>query len=227
MKGVHDGDRKTYGQMCSLAMALDRVGDRWTILILRELLGGRARFGELRTSLPGIATNLLSTRLRRMVDDGLVARTGSGQQTVYELTEIGAAIRPALEALGQWGHMLGPQGPARPVTAARSLAMPLTAALGWAAEMGVDLGDATMRLDTDNGSLGVRGGREPGVSTTIPEAPDAVATTTVEAMASFMLEGRFVPGSVVHAEGDEAVTQRFCELLAGVASQASTPDWVG
>ena len=70
----HTSDRKSYEQVCPMATALDFVGDRWTILILRELLGGPARFQDLKDGLPGIAPNLLVERLRRMEGDGIVRR---------------------------------------------------------------------------------------------------------------------------------------------------------
>lgn len=93
-------DRKSYQQICPLATALDVVGDRWTILILRELLGGAARFQDLRDGLPGIATNLLSDRLRRLEEDDIVRRIHAHNTVLYTLTSQGAEIRTALEALG-------------------------------------------------------------------------------------------------------------------------------
>ncbi|MDH5616774.1 MAG: helix-turn-helix transcriptional regulator, partial [Acidimicrobiia bacterium] len=93
-------DRKSYEQVCPMATALDFIGDRWTILILRELLGGPARFQELRDGLPGIATNLLTERLRRMETDGIARRVDVGGSSLYTLTEEGAGIRTAIEELG-------------------------------------------------------------------------------------------------------------------------------
>lgn len=94
--------RKCYGQICPVARALDVVGDRWTLLIVRELLGGPARFVELYEGLPGIAKNLLTERLRRLEGDGVVRRV-AGTHATYALTEVGAAIRPAVDAIGMWG----------------------------------------------------------------------------------------------------------------------------
>ena len=95
-----DLDRKSYNQVCPTATALDFIGDRWTILILRELLGGAARFYELRDGLPGIASNLLTERLRRLEADGLVRQIHRHNTVLYALTEQGAAVRPILEELG-------------------------------------------------------------------------------------------------------------------------------
>jgi DNA-binding HxlR family transcriptional regulator len=90
---------RSYGQYCSIARALDLVGDRWTMLIVRELLlRGPSRFTDLKHGLPGIATNLLSTRLRELEDAALIE---SGD--AYSLTEDGRALEPVLRALGGWG----------------------------------------------------------------------------------------------------------------------------
>ncbi|OHV67515.1 helix-turn-helix domain-containing protein [Pseudofrankia sp. BMG5.36] len=102
---------RTYGQYCSIARALDVVGDRWTLLIARELLlQGRCRFTDLKNGLPGIATNLLSTRLKELEDAGLISREDAPPPVatvLYSLTENGLALEPVLKALGLWGlrHM--------------------------------------------------------------------------------------------------------------------------
>lgn len=87
-----------YAQFCGLARALDTVGDRWTLLIVRELLAGPRRYTQLRAGLPGVATNLLADRLRRLEGDGLVARDGGD----YRLTPRGASLRGAIDELIRW-----------------------------------------------------------------------------------------------------------------------------
>jgi DNA-binding HxlR family transcriptional regulator len=98
---------RTYRQYCSVAKALDVVGDRWTLLIIRELLvQGPCRYTDLKTGLPGIATNLLSDRLRELESAGLVWREEAAPPvatTLFRLTEVGAELEPALRALGAWG----------------------------------------------------------------------------------------------------------------------------
>ncbi len=98
---------RSYGQYCSVAKALDVVGDRWTLLIVRELLGqGPCRYTDLRNGLPGIATNLLSDRLRDLEAAGLVRREEAPPPiaaTLFSLTETGAELEPVLRALGAWG----------------------------------------------------------------------------------------------------------------------------
>lgn len=97
-----------YGQYCALARSLDVVGDRWTLLIVRELLVGAARYGEIQRGLPGVASNLLADRLRRLERDGIVTKTDQR----YRLTPRGEALRPAIRALIRWGDelMLEPRG---------------------------------------------------------------------------------------------------------------------
>ncbi|MEU7137837.1 helix-turn-helix domain-containing protein [Nocardia sp. NPDC046473] len=98
---------RTYDQYCSIARALDVVGDRWTLLIIRELLiQGSCRFTDLKNGLPGIATNLLSTRLRELEQSELISRDDAPPPiatTLYRLTETGLALEPTLKALGLWG----------------------------------------------------------------------------------------------------------------------------
>jgi len=98
---------RTYGQWCSLAKALDVVGDRWTLLVVRELfLQGPCRFTDLRNGLPGIASNLLSTRLKELEESGIIRREAAPPPvatTLFHLTDLGRGLEPALEALTGWG----------------------------------------------------------------------------------------------------------------------------
>jgi len=98
---------RSYGQYCSVAKALDVIGDRWSLLIIRELLlQGPCRYTDLRNGLPGIATNLLSDRLRELEAAGLVRREEAAPPvatTLFRLTEAGVQLEPALDALGAWG----------------------------------------------------------------------------------------------------------------------------
>jgi DNA-binding HxlR family transcriptional regulator len=103
---------KRHVQFCGLARALDHVGDRWTLLVVRELLLGPKRYGELLSGLPGIATNLLADRLRQMRDAGLLVRGDTdGGETRYELTDLGRGLEPAVLALVRWGAVWMLDGP--------------------------------------------------------------------------------------------------------------------
>ncbi|MDX1879420.1 helix-turn-helix domain-containing protein [Mycolicibacterium sp. 141076] len=104
---------RDYGQYCGLARALDVVGDRWNLLIVRQLLIGPARFGELREGLPGIATNLLTDRLRDLESAGVVERRLSDEANAitYALTDWGAQLREPIYAMIRWSTPLMIRGP--------------------------------------------------------------------------------------------------------------------
>lgn len=100
------GAVRRYGQFCGLARALEHVGDRWTLLVIRELLLGPSTYGGLLTALDGIPTNLLADRLRQLEADGLVARqidSEDRRRAIYRLTTLGQGLEPALLALISWG----------------------------------------------------------------------------------------------------------------------------
>jgi len=92
--------RRSYDQYCGLARALDVLGERWTLLVVRNLLLGPQRYSELMRGLPGITTNLLAKRLKAMEAEGLVERAADES---YRLTPLGASLEPAIHALGRWG----------------------------------------------------------------------------------------------------------------------------
>src|SRR6185312_2867789 len=98
---------RSYGQYCALARALDLIGDRWTLLIVRELyLRGPSRYTDLRNGLPGVATNLLADRLRDLEAAGLVAREEAPPPvatTLFRLTGRGEGLKPVLDELMRWG----------------------------------------------------------------------------------------------------------------------------
>jgi DNA-binding HxlR family transcriptional regulator len=98
--------KRSYRQFCGLARGLDLVGERWTLLIVRNLLLGPRRYSDLLAELPGITTNLLAQRLREMESLGIVQRVEKPPPvaaTVYELTELGGALEPAIMELARWG----------------------------------------------------------------------------------------------------------------------------
>ncbi|MBC9729513.1 winged helix-turn-helix transcriptional regulator [Streptomyces sp. TRM68367] len=124
--------RRSYDQYCSAARALDLVGDRWTLLIVRELLAGARRYTELHADLPGVSTDVLASRLKDMERDGLASRhrlPPPRAAYVYELTERGRELLPVLQALGRWGQ--AELGERRPTDAVRAhwFALPLLRAL--------------------------------------------------------------------------------------------------
>ena len=141
----------SYRQFCGLARALDRVGQRWTLLIVRELLLAPRRFTDLRDGMPGVATNLLTDRLRQLQEDGLVRQRElppPASSTVYELTEAGESLRPVVMELIRWGGQWMVRGAAEDVFRGRWLALALEA-LG--AGVGLD-GERLIRFETRYGA---------------------------------------------------------------------------
>ena len=114
---------KSYDQYCTIATALDMVGDRWSLLVLRELSFGEQRFTDLKAALPGVATNLLTDRLRSLEEHGLIEKRdlpAPAARTVYGLTRAGTRVRPVLRAVAQFGMPYLPpaeEGTVRPVMA--------------------------------------------------------------------------------------------------------------
>ncbi|MFI2037787.1 winged helix-turn-helix transcriptional regulator [Streptomyces bottropensis] len=184
--------RRSYDQYCSAARALDLVGDRWTLLIVRELLAGPRRYTDLHADLPGVSTDVLASRLKDMERDGLTTRRRlppPGAAYVYELTPRGRELLPVLQALGVWGEAA--LGERRPTDAVRAhwFALPLLRALegGSAGLVEVRLeegefhvrvgagegrpvygeggapGEADVRLSLDAGTCGVLGRGELGL----------------------------------------------------------------
>jgi DNA-binding HxlR family transcriptional regulator/putative sterol carrier protein len=101
--------RRTYDQYCAVARALDIVGERWTLLLVRELLTGPKRFKDLLEGLPGIGTTLLTTRLKELEGHGIVRRVTlppPAGSRVYELTDLGRSLEPVIMALSRWGLRL-------------------------------------------------------------------------------------------------------------------------
>ena len=95
---------KSYGQYCPMALACEVVGDRWTLLVLRELMGGRHRFNDIQRGLPRMSPTLLAQRLRRLEQAGLVERRrGSRSRIEYGLTDSGTELTPVLGGLAVWG----------------------------------------------------------------------------------------------------------------------------
>ena len=146
---------RLYGQACPVALSLDLLGDRWTLLIVRDLLLGRGRFQELSASLPGITPNILSDRLKLLEHHGLVTRrfySDHPPRATYVLTEKGRALGVVIGALASWGARHA-GSPITPVHAACGHPIEATYRCPHCAELlseeAIELrrSDATVRLD--------------------------------------------------------------------------------
>ncbi|MFT7668870.1 MAG: DNA-binding HxlR family transcriptional regulator [Planctomycetota bacterium] len=110
----HQLPSKTYRQLCSVARALDVVGERWTLLLIRDLFAGPQSYSSLLAGLPGLTTNLLAKRLRTLLEAGLIERVKPDATTIdgaarglYALSEAGTALAPVIVSLGDWGSRYG------------------------------------------------------------------------------------------------------------------------
>ncbi|MFF2326050.1 MULTISPECIES: winged helix-turn-helix transcriptional regulator [unclassified Streptomyces] len=152
--------RRSYDQFCATARSLDAVGDRWTLLIVRELLAGPRRYTDLHADLPGVSTDVLASRLKDMEQSGLLTRRRlppPAAASVYELTERGHGLLPVLAALAEWGAPALAER--RPTDAVRAhwFALPLLRALDGLTHAGV------VEVHLDEGEFHVRaGGAEAG-----------------------------------------------------------------
>jgi DNA-binding HxlR family transcriptional regulator len=182
--------KRTYGDRCGVARALDLVGERWALLVVRELLLGPKRFTDLRAGLPHVGPDVLAQRLRDLEQSGLVRRgtlPPPAGSRIYELTERGRELEPVVIALGRFGSVAPfPPGEAgigvdAVVIALKSLFAP-AAADGMAASYELRLGEQPFRLDVADGRIEIARGSAP--------APDATLETDPGTLASVLWHGR-------------------------------------
>jgi DNA-binding HxlR family transcriptional regulator len=206
---------RTYGEHCAVARALDVVGERWALLVVRELLLGPKRFTDLQAGLPRATPSVLSQRLRELEDAGVVRRRKLGPPArawVYELTEDGQDLEPILTALGHWGRRV----PTRPgaVHGSDSLVLALKsrfdphAARGLSGSYELRLGEDRFQIEVGKGRIATRRGEL--------EAPDAVIETDPETLGAALLDGRRLDGALdsgdIRIQGDRELAARFLAL---------------
>ena len=209
--------KRTYGDRCGVARALDLVGERWALLVVRELLLGPKRFTDLRAGLPGVSTDILAQRLRELEQSGIVRRgtlPPPAGSRIYELTERGHELEPIVVALGRFGSVAPfPPGEAQigvdaVVIALKSLFAP-RGADGRAASYELRLGEQRFRVAVADGRLEVaRGGAE---------APDATIETDPGTLATVLWHGRRLDearrSGEVATTGDRRAITRFMGLF--------------
>jgi DNA-binding HxlR family transcriptional regulator len=206
--------RRTYEQFCGIARALDLVGERWALLVVRDLVLGPKRFTDLRRSLPGIGTNVLAGRLRELEQGGVVQRRilpPPAASTVYELTDYGRKLEGPLLALGRWGALsLGRREPGQSL---RSEWLAVALKAFFQPEAASDL-DATVALRFEDGAFLAR--IERGSLAIEPESEngaDLVLTTDVETLVGYLV-GADVPRAALAPEGDPKLLERLPEIFS-------------
>jgi len=221
---------RSYGQYCPIAHALDLVGDRWALLIVRDLFLGPKRYSDLRDALPGTGSNILAARLKALEGAGIVARRAlppPAASTVYELTPNGRGLEGVITALGHWGERsLGARRPDQIVSAeslmlaGRALFTSLTPALGMVrAELRIaDAAfDGAFGVRIDGGSV-VDVTRAPAPAPAPP--PDLTVRTDVETLYA-MAAGRITLSDAVAAGLVDL--KGAPEVVAAVGRRAASP----
>jgi DNA-binding HxlR family transcriptional regulator len=203
---------RTYNQQCGVARALDLVGERWALLVVRELTLGGKRFTDLKDGLPGIGTNVLATRLRQLEADGIVEKlrlAPPAATTVYVLTDYGRRLVPAMLALGRWGaeSMGASDGRHRRsewfAVALNEFFVP-EAALEVDATIELDLPDGRFRVLVEHGALRVEIG--PAMQW------DLRLSTDVGTLIDY-LAGAGVPTAALKASGDTELLELLPQLF--------------
>jgi DNA-binding HxlR family transcriptional regulator len=208
---------RTYCDGCAAAHALDLVGERWALLVVRELLLGPKRFTDLRAGLPGASPNVLAQRLRELERAGVVRRRKlppPAGSRVYELTDWGLELEPVITQLGRWGA----RSPSRPrdaaigvdsiILALRTMFDP-RAAYGLSASYELRLGEDRFRAVVADGRFEVVRGSA--------DRPDATIETDPGMLAALVFNGRPLAEALrsgdIKIEGDRQAVERFLSLF--------------
>src|SRR3712207_15433 len=177
------GRRRRYEDACAAAHALDLVGERWALLVMRELMLGPKRFSDLRASLPGISANVLTQRLEGLEAAGILVRRKlppPASAQVYELTDWGYESEPIFQALGRWAARSPAHDPSLPFSAAsfllslRTMLDPARAE-GIEARIGFRLGDETYLSHLAEGRIAIARSALDGADLIFAGAPPVLA----------------------------------------------------
>ena len=209
--------RRRYDDACGTAHGLELIGERWALLVVRELLLGPKRFGDLKRDLPGISANVLTQRLEGLEVAGLLRRRKlppPAAVQVYELTAWGYEAEPVVIELGRWAARSPGHDPSLPLSAT-SLMMSFrtmldaTAADGLDARIGFRLGEETMVVTIEDGHLRNARGDTDGCDALLVGTPEAVAAAVYAEQPIADLEA----AGALQVTGDRAVATRFATLF--------------
>ncbi|KAJ54732.1 hypothetical protein ACMU_16590 [Actibacterium mucosum KCTC 23349] len=213
---------RSYNLLCPIARALDAVGDRWSLLILRDLHAGPARFADLQSGLTGIASNLLSDRLVHLAAEGFLEKgPGPHGTTLYQLTDVGWSTRQLLFELARLGGQLMPVAKPKKPGNLRTIAVTLAAALERAGAGDTPL-TATLEvegeafaIETGNGTVSVTAGAALGNDLRLVSSYDALLQVSVGAISLHAFSERFASLS----GGTENSQSALMQALAGAMAQ--------
>ena len=219
--------RRHYEDACAAAHALDLVGERWALLVMRELMLGPKRFSDLRASLPGISANVLTQRLEGLEAAGVLGRKKlppPASTQVYELTEWGYESEPIFQALGRWAARSPAHDPTLPFSTA-SLLLSLRTMLDPARAEGIDarigfrLGEETFLAHLAGGRIEIARGALDDASLIFTGTPPVLAGAIYGGQPMEALEGE----GALRVEGDRALAQQFIGLFP-LPPKALQPD---
>ena len=210
-KSRQNEGKRGYDDACGLAHALELIGERWALLVMRELMFGPRRFSELKADLPGISANVLTQRLAELEKRGLVRKTKlppPASVQVYEATRWGLEAAPVIRGLGKWAVRSQCHDPSRPVSHV-SIMMSMETmfdaqrAQGFAARAGFRFGEVSYIADVRGGRIDVERGPLDGCDFIVRAAPEEVAG---------VLYGG-APIGAIEIEGDLGLAERFVTLF--------------
>ena len=209
--------RRSYDDACAAAHALDLIGERWALLVMRELMMGPKRFGDLRASLPGISANVLTQRLEGLEAAGVLLRRKlppPAAVQVYELTSWGYESEPIFQALGRWAARSPAHDPTLPFSAA-SLLLSLRTMLdpgraeGIDARIGFRLGAETYVGHLAGGQIEIARGTLEGADLRFTGSPPVIAGAIYGGQPLGALEA----AGLLQIEGDRTLAARFVTLF--------------
>jgi len=206
-----------YGQYCGFSRALEVVGERWSMLVIRDLLVGPKRFTDLHRGLPGIPTNILTARLKELEEARIIRRRALARperSIVYELTEYGAELEDVVISLGRWGaKQLGDPRPEEVVTVDSMITAFKTtfqpeAAKGVRASYELCMGDITLNITVDDGRIEVGAGPLPDAKLKIEAGPAIKALLNRD-----MTPAEAIKSGAVGLTGNKKLLNTFVDLF--------------
>lgn len=208
---------RTYGQFCGLSRALEVVGERWVVLIVRDLLVGPKRFTDIHLGLPRIPTNVLAARLKELEAAGVVRRRvlpRPAGSVIYELTEYGAELEDVVVRLGRWGAKLLDEPRPDEIITENSMIMAIRstfhpeAARGLRAAFELHFGDIVIHAVVDGSRLVAAAGPLPSPDLIIEAGP-----AIKDLMAGAISPTEAIENGCVHLTGNADLLQRFAEMF--------------
>lgn len=220
--------KRTYDQYCALARSLDVLGQRWTLLVVRELLLGPKRYKDLLGGLPGIGTNLLAQRLRELEENGIVRRRrlpAPAGVTVYELTDLGHGLKEPVLALGRWGAAF--LGTPHAEDASRPGWYVLSMLATFRPEKAGETEETfELRVGADVFEIHVASGHVEAEQVTAARRPASVLTTElpdfVALLAGSLSPSKALESGRVQVDGKAGVLERFVDLFAWPLATATS-----